>query len=205
LSDHFGTTARLSSEFQKARHTLADPQGFGRNSTAEVLAAQHALAAAEQRQKDERHTQLVEQLESTTNLLEQQKVEYQALRQRVLTLRARRKKLQNALTVLLGQEAEHGAARPRHADYLPNDKSVVEWNKSGERLAAQRAAISRELAETSIVSTMHVDLVRLGAEIQRLEYAQGNLVTALESLKPKPFLSPIEAAPAGGLSRVQWR
>lgn len=171
---------------------------------AEVQQAQAALDAAKARERDERHAALVAQLQDTTTRLEEQRAEYAGLRTRVLTLRARRKKLQDALSALLGQEAEHAAAKPRIADHLPNAPSVIAWRQAGERLAFQRAAIIRELYETQIVGQMDIDLAKLGVEIERLQFAQHNLVVAIED-KPVPFLSPISEAPMGGLSRVQWK
>jgi len=175
------------------------------NASAEVVQAQAALNAAMQRQKDERHAALVRQLEETTTRLEEQRTEYRQLRERVLQLRARRRKLQDALTVLLGEEAEHAASKPRIADHLPDAPSAVTWRQAGQRLESQRAAISQQLAETQIVYQMDRDLARLVTEIQRLEFAQHNLTDALESMKVKPFLNAVTEPPSGGLARVTWR
>ncbi len=169
------------------------------NAATEVQRAQDALAAAQRRQKDERHAALVAQLQDTTTRLEEQRAEYAGLRERVLQLRARRRKLQDALTVLLGEEAEHSASKPRIADHVPSAPSVIAWNKAGERLASQRAAISQQLAETQIVHQMDVDLARLTVEIERLQHAEANLLNALESMKPQPFLAAISEPPMGGI------
>jgi len=175
------------------------------NASAEVVQAQAALNAAMQRQKDERRAQLVGELEQVTKRLEQERDEYAGLRERVLQLRAKRSGLQNALSELLGQEAEHAASKPRIADHLPDAPSVVKWRQAGERLESQRCAITAALAETSAVSQMDRDLARLVTEIQRLEFAQHNLTDALESMKVKPFLNAVTEPPSGGLARVTWR
>ncbi|HUA97201.1 MAG TPA: hypothetical protein VMA34_02625 [Terracidiphilus sp.] len=176
------------------------------NTTAEVQAAQRALDVAQQHAKDERHVQLVNELEQTTQRLEEAQSEYAGLRERVLTLRAKRAGLQNAMSELIGLQAEHSSARPRAADFLPHDRNVIQWTKAAARLEEQRVAIVRELAETSIVSTMDMDLTKLSAQITRLQFSQGNLLSALEALKgPQPYLSAITQAPGGGISRVVWK
>ena len=175
-------------------------------AAAEVQAAQRALDVAQQHAKDERHADLVRQLETTTAQLTEQEGEYTELRARVLALRAKRTSLQNAMSELIGQEAEHHASRPRIADHLPDAPSVIKWRQAGAKLQVQRAAITKELFETQVVSQMDIDLAKLGTEITRLQFSQGNLLSALEALKgPQPFLSAITEAPKGGLSRVQWR
>jgi len=171
-----------------------------------VAEAQAALDAAKQREREDQHRQRVDELEQVTARLQEQRIEYQQLKERTLQLRARRKKLQDALTVLLGDEAQHLANKPATADYLPDSPSTAKWRQAGERLQMQRTAISQQLAETSAVDQMNVDLSRLSTEIQRLEFAQANLVSALEALKgPQPYLSAITQAPGGGISRVVWK
>jgi chromosome segregation ATPase len=172
--------------------------------TAEVLAAQRALDAAQQREREERRADLVSQLESVTTLLETRRTDFAQLRERVLILRAKRSKLQNAITEILTQIGEHEASKPRVAAHLPTGPAAIRWRQAGEWLETQRAAVAAELAETQAVDSMSVDLARLGSEIQRLEFSQNNLVNALNDT-PQPFLSPITEAPQGGLSRVSWR
>jgi len=173
--------------------------------SSEVAVAQAALNVALQHQQRERHDNLVRELQETTTRLEEQRTEYAELRQRVIGLRARRRKLQDNLSILLGEEAEHSASKPRIADHVPSAPSVIAWHKAGERLASQRAAITKELSETQIVAQMDCDLARLTVEIQRLEFSEHNLVSALESMKPPPFLNPISEPPQGGISRVAWK
>jgi chromosome segregation ATPase len=169
----------------------------------DVAVAQSALAVAQQREREEHQQQLITQLQSVRGQLVAKQTEYDAMRAEVLALRERRRKLQAAMREILDQITLCAGSKPRHAELMPTDKSVIEWNKAASRLESLRAAVHAELAQTSHVDMLAFDLSKLGAEIQRLQFSEANLSDALDP-QPRGGVAAISEPPNGGIRTVKW-
>jgi hypothetical protein len=140
------------------------------------------LAAAQERQEQDRRDGMIEELKMVRAQLVKARQSYQILAGRVKEEREYRARMKGAIEQMDEAIRQNWSQRPAVAEHLSEDPDVVAWNKERQRFVRQREKLNAQLQaapETRVVDLVYFNDPAVGI-IPNLERAEQNLLTALD-------------------------
>jgi hypothetical protein len=150
--------------------------------TLTIEQARAQLIAAEEQAAEERRRQLLGQLDQARKDLRRMRSRHQALATRIQQQRSERHEGLRQLRILDQQLADSWSARPRVADYLPDDEDVIAWEEQHHAIEEKRAALLAALPNPDQGADFDEACSYEGAtgKIATLEFTVENLLRQLD-------------------------